>query len=1172
MPFLTPTDEQITARREKGELSLKNVVAGAKEFGGGLVKGVQKEPFIALAIQGLRRIEGADPKGVDEIERRTRGSTLAQAGQIIGEFAPTLLFAIPTAGAGGIGGRLLVQGVAKKLAAKAALQDLVQTSVRGAVSQSATKKFLGTKLGQVARKAKDTPEALLAGAKPSIQGNPVLQRTAESAGANLAFGGLIGAQEKARGKSNVEALKSAAIMVALGGAIDTALVGGTRLLFPGSRTVDLDVIRANFVKSNAPEKLRAIGTVRRKRVDEINTELREVLKTDAMEAELSLSGTQRLRDILNPPVAQISGTRTVFHGTNPRAAREIQRGGFKIGRGGDVEGVFFSDNQATAKIFGRVSGQQQPRIVQAQIKLKNPASFDDIERAKAALGPNWTPKSLTKRLKSEGFDGVINDTFKGNEIVVFDTNQILSVGRTASREISAARATQASRVQELLAEKRGLKSVIRNTENLIASEGTLPYIGTGVSYVGPVKRLWDKMDPSGEFRLKWTTAAESLMGTFGSTGNRIGTQLIRAVTGFEAKSKSAEVQYSLWSESVRKAMGASQREWKNGTGKNLNSAHAWETGDEAGLRAYMQTELKRSPDDIERAVAAFKKRDAFEWQLYQVEGRKIGAKPPVDLQSKGLKRYLTHSSRDIPEDELVAQMVKSGKFTEQTAMAQVRKNRSHLDPIGPEGVGTGTPARTGPLDFDRLGSGSTRDKIGEGVPLNPNVWDSGLRTVQSAHRRIELHPILGDFTATERGRAFGGTIDELVGAVQAEGFNGAKFKTMLETIAGRTYYNETMRKAAVMTTSVQVAAKLPLAFLANASQAVLTTTWTGVRASLKGAMNLTRRSTREEFAQALAVHEHIIRGIGRSVDNEGLTLTSFEKAADWTLRFTGFSRIERFNRIHGAAATQVAVRTKLARAAAGRLRGTNLDSSRRMLGELGLDLDVLARELNSMGPEAFFSSSRYLQIETDAVIRGAQKTQFFPGKLRTPTAWSSPVGRVLFQFKTFATGQSRFFRDAVLTEWSNGNIRPMATLLSLSPIAGELVGDARGIIKGKDRTDNGIARFIDNFTYIGGLGLATDIWGQARWGNLEGFLLGPTFNDLKEVGEAVISAEGEQIWKIIKRQTAYTAGSFLMGAGAASVEGVNEFLDSVGGEGESPTTRIDVGQQIFDRTREKRER
>jgi hypothetical protein len=1055
-----------------GDSLFDSTVSSLASFGKGLGQGVKQDPFVALALKELSEIPGVDPDGFRQVVEYADNSTSAQVGRFIGEFGPTLLFGIPLAGVGAVGGRLAIRGIAKQLATKAALQDIKTAAGRGALTRSAASgaagktataesTFLKGKLGQVQRKAGDTNEALLAGRKPSIQGNPVLQRSSESAGANLAFSSLTVAQEKARGKSDVEALKTGGLVLAFGAGIDVALVGGARLLFPGARTVDLDSIRSRYIRSNAPEKLNAISRVRKGRIQEINEAVTAELNTEAQVLDLTVSRASAGKAIDIPVVGQTLGE----NATNAQRLRQI--------------------------------------------------------------------------LKGEGPGGAL----------------------------------AAKRVKELLAEKRGLKTIIKSTDEAIAAEGTQPYIGRGVGYFTPVQDFWDKVDPSGSFRVKWTSAAESLFGKAGSVGNRIGTQLVRAVTHMEQLGKTAEVNYSLWSDATRKAMGASQREWKNGIGKNLNSAHAWETGGEAGLRRYMKEEIGRSSDDIETAVAAFKARKEFEWDLYQVQGRKIGGKDAIDMESVGLKEYLTHSSLDLPEDDLVKLLVKNKGMTKAEAMEVIRANKSHLDPVPAEGVASGSPARTGPLDFDRFGKGSTRDKIlNDTIPMNPNVWDSGLRTAQAAQRRIALHPILGDFTAGERGRVFGGTIDELVKAVEAESgmVTANKFRTLLESIAGRTYYNESMRKIAVATTSIQVATKLPMAVLANASQAILTTTWTGIRASLKGAIAITNKANREHYAQALAVHEHIIRGIGRSVDSEGLALTSFEKAADWVLRFSGFSRVERFNRIHAAAASQVAIRDKLVRAAAGRLRGNTLDSSRKMLGELGLDLGSLARDLNRMGDEAFFSSARYLRLETDAVIRGAQKTQFFPGRLRTPSAWSSPVGRVLFQFKTFSTGQSRFFRDAVLNEWSAGNVVPMATLLSFSPIAGELVADGRAIIKDKNRGENGIARYIDNATAIGGLGLWTDAMGQIRYGNLAGFILGPTFSDLNQVGEALLSPQGGSIWDIIKRQPLYQTTNFLMGAAAETGSTADEYLDALGAGDDGAVTRVDVGERLTERIRSKR--
>lgn len=123
--------------------------------------------------------------------------------------------------------------------------------------------------------------------------------------------------------------------------------------------------------------------------------------------------------------AQNLGWRKAFHGTS----QEV-RGQFKVGKSGDYEGVYFTDTPEAARGWIDWKGGKEgtPHIVEAYLNLKNPASFEDVRQAKAALnekvGDKWTPKQLTEELKSRGFDGVVDDSYAGNEVVVFDPSQI----------------------------------------------------------------------------------------------------------------------------------------------------------------------------------------------------------------------------------------------------------------------------------------------------------------------------------------------------------------------------------------------------------------------------------------------------------------------------------------------------------------------------------------------------------------------------------------------------------------------------------------------------------------------------------------------------------------------------------------------------------------------------
>jgi len=1105
MGIKIPTQSQLAQLESRqaagGPGFFQSAIQGAKDVATGTMQGIPRDPLVEITLKKLGEIAGINTDALDELKQKSSGSTATQFGRMFGEFLPTLLIGIPTAGGGAALTRAGLQGVAKKFATQTAAKELLEAAARTGVKQSLFK----NQLTRVSARAASNK----AGAEALIQGTPGLQRAAESVGANVAFGNVVAGQELARGKEPVEALKTAALVTAFGLGIDGVLVGVARGLFPGSRSVDLVGHKVAFEKEFGPKSVRVKeieNMISRRK--EMAKEIDEVLGTKNQQLELFENGApktrmQRLREVLNP-------------GEKPVRPKS--------------KGTLYQERLALAREEGTFAGMEV-----AERKAFRQTWRDEATRDAKAADAIYQPLRAQSKLAH----------------------------------------TNAARVKTLMRDRNLTRTELRQARTELAEAGTLPYLGNGPA-VGPIKRLWDALDPNGKFRMAVTTAPESLFGAFGSTGNRTFTQIMRASDRAEKWSRVYEQQYSHWSETARRAVGETENVWKNGLGKNLDSAHAWEKGREDGLRAYMRS-IGRSNGQAEEIIGVFQAHEKFQWQILQVEGRKVGAKAPLDLRKMEVKAYLSHPGLDLPDEEIAARLTaptsKGGAGLSESEAREIMKNRgSHLDPdpVDFEGYGSGTPSRIAPLDFDRVMVGSTKEKIHLGMPLNPNIWDAQLRMAQGARRRLEFDPILGGQRFDKKaGRVMGRRIESLVKAVEAEGYNGAKFRTVLETVAGKKYYNESMRKIATGMTSVQVASKLSMAFMANATQPILTTTWAGMRPSFKAAFSLTSRARREEFAQALAVHEHIIRGIGRSVDDEGLYLTSFERAADWTLRFTQFNRIERWNRIHAAATTQMVIRDSLAKGFKQRLRGVNLDAARRNFGELGLDFDGLVRKMDSIGPEALLGSKEFLKVEETAILRGAQKTQFFPGATRTPSFWKHPVGRVLFQFKTFAVGQSRFMRDAVLTEWSHGNLAPMATFLAFSPIAGELVGDGRAIINGKDRTEHGIARALDNAMYIGGLGLFTDVLGQAKWGNLSSVYFGPSVSDLTQLFEAVISGQGQSIFKLGSRQPAFKMTKFAMGAGVNTVQELDEYLDAMGVYAKAQTI-FDVGQLTFQRAQEKR--
>ena len=1039
MAFSTPSKGKVDEIRAARKTASASSISGVEAFATGLGEGLEQDPFIGFAIKGLRSLEGADPKGVKELEDRISGSTAAQAGRLIGEYGPTLLFGLGAYGGGFAAGRAGVQALAKQVA----LKDAVRTSLKGigkGVSRSElsgglqpARGVIKKSLDRTARKVSDR-----AGVRAEIQGTPGIQAAAERTGASLGIGSMVTGQELARGKSPTEALKVGAMAAAFTLGVDAALVGGTRALFRSSRSVDITAIKKNAAKKGMLRRAQDLVDREGSKVAKIRKKLTDVLDTDQQQRELEF-----------------------FHGTRAARNKEI---------------------------------------------LKTPEAQDLVRQLRA----------------------------------------------TKSRKLAR--------------------------QGDLEREGVAPYLGQGPgSTPTPMGRLLNRLDDKGDVRAALTKlliAPESQFGAHGEYANKFFTGLKRALVNSNSEEQTLEVIYSGWGKSIMRATGITSKEFKQGTGKNLDLAHAWEMvdGGPKGVQDLMKS-WGRSSAEAEEVIAIFEAREALEKSIYLVRGKKIGAKLPMDLEQAGVGRWITHSSREIDTKEMVKEMVKSGNYTEADAYALIRARGSHMDPppVDIAGIQTNQPVRNGPLEFNRVETGTTRDKIQRGIPLNPNVWDAGYQTARSAVRRIHTDPILGGAVNTEKGRVMGGSVDDIVALVEAEGGSGVKVRAIIEAMTGRTYYGESMRKWATAFTSIETAAKLPMAFLANATQPVLTTTWLGYKASLKGMFKIANKEDRVALAQAMNVHEHIGQALGHSLDQEGLALSSLEKLADYTLRFTGFTKIEKFNRIHGAAATQAMVRDRLARGSEDLLRGIRLDSSRKMFGEIGLDFDGMVMKLKDHkgAPEAFFKDPEYLKQEFNAMIQGAQKTQFFPGPTRTPALWKHPLARTMLQFKTFAVGQSRLIRDAVLTEYANGNMAPLATYLSAAPIAGEFVGDARAWIKGKDRSDSGMMRGLHNMSYIGGLGIVSDLFGAAQYHGLQSSFMGPGFSDLFSISEYMLTGEFGELRKMAQRQPAYQMGAFLMGKSAETATVLGEYLDSVGSDGESKTT-IDLGQLLTNRVQNKR--
>lgn len=318
------------------------------------------------------------------------------------------------------------------------------------------------------------------------------------------------------------------------------------------------------------------------------------------------------------------------------------------------------------------------------------------------------------------------------------------------------------------------------------------------------------------------------------------------------------------------------------------------------------------------------------------------------------------------------------------------------------------------------------------------------------------------------------------------------------------------------------ATKLGLAVIPNASQSINTAIMTGIGNTLRG---ITKAFTAEgqEFAQRSA---NVLSASAHSITSEVTGASG--GLAEQVLKRTGFSAVEKFNRVVAANAGR-----EFAKQMAGRLLRDSTDKlARRSLKEIGLSP---ARILEQGG----------LTVD-DVLMAGlktSNKTQFRAGVQDLPLFWSSPEGKVLTQFKNFSFNQTKFIKEAILGEAMRGNLQPMIRAISLAPILGEGVQDVRSILSGKKRDKIGLERIAENMSAAGGFGIVADLLRDASYGKLAGSLAGPTFSTIADLAEGIVkTAQGQpnKLVKTVSRQVP-VAGPLLSNLLAKKKEPASKF-------------------------------
>ena len=328
----------------------------------------------------------------------------------------------------------------------------------------------------------------------------------------------------------------------------------------------------------------------------------------------------------------------------------------------------------------------------------------------------------------------------------------------------------------------------------------------------------------------------------------------------------------------------------------------------------------------------------------------------------------------------------------------------------------------------------------------------------------------------------------LANEIGLKGGDGNLARSMLDRVFGKEDFGPFSKKLSSTLTGYQTVTKLGVGAVTNIGQSISTSAYTSpVR--MAQAMGDALGKNREEARYFTKLTGEILNSSKRdfvgSFGAEGKIPSKFLQAVKFTAS-------EEFNRTVAANAGKREMEylgNKL-------LTNPNDASVIRNIKKFGVN------------PQVILDRGK---VAEEDLIRAAKNvidsTQFKTQPFDLPYSWSSPTGKVLTQFKSFAYKQTKFMTSlakSVAQEAVKGNFKPFINALFtfgvLAPTAGEILGDIKAVLKNKKREDKGLERYINNVFFTASLGLLEDVGtlatGKYGASGTIGAIGGPTASDV----------------------------------------------------------------------------
>mgnify|MGYP001598002655 CR=1 FL=1 len=343
-----------------------------------------------------------------------------------------------------------------------------------------------------------------------------------------------------------------------------------------------------------------------------------------------------------------------------------------------------------------------------------------------------------------------------------------------------------------------------------------------------------------------------------------------------------------------------------------------------------------------------------------------------------------------------------------------------------------------------------------------------------------------------------GTIQQQFGRAEA-----TKAYQLFERVVGMPGERTAVEELARRVMTVEAFTKLPLSFVVNATQPVLTALRTDILTAARGVLQavvhpqasaqtarelgtLTRESMRQYYAELTGR-----LGVGDRTTDKALSLA-----------LKGFDLSERANIITASTAGRVW---------AGKLDGW-LQAGQR--GEwMGRELERLNFSREEI--DAIRQAGRLRPGDHERVAWGiVDQTQFLLRQERRSAFFSSPLGQAVGQFKIFSINSGRLMHQMVVRELRHGDPRTVANVVAvlgiLFPIVGEVALDVRSLVRGRPRgttIDTLTERILEDFFAVAGFGIAADFLETVAQYGARGagsFLMGPGLTDAITLAERAL--------------------------------------------------------------------